>query len=289
MMDNDRIWRFLFEDLGIRGEIVHLSHSFRAILENQDYPDPVRSLLGQALAATSLLAETIKFHGALILQVQSQGPTHLLVTQATSRRTVRGLAHWHEQVPYGTLQEICGSGTLTITIEPVQGEAYQGIVSLDGITLAECLEHYFAKSEQLPTRLWLFANHSQATGLLLQQIPSGHPDLEAWNHIAQLGATVTGEELLGLDPVQLLWRLFHEENVRLFEGEALSFQCSCSRERIESVLRALGENEIRQLQQEQDLLRVNCEFCNHRYEFDAVDIGQLFAINTPREISREQH
>lgn len=280
MSDSDSLWRFLFESTGIRGNLVHLDASWRAVLDTHDYPESVRTLLGEALAGVSLLSATLKFEGSLILQVQGPGPLRTLVAQATSARTLRGLARWNQEqeVPSGgPLRERFGEGQLVLTIETAQSEPYQGVVALEGEHLAEAIERYFSDSEQLPTRLWLAANGERAAGLLLQRLPGVHTADEDWARIGHLAATLSTSELLGLPADVLLQRLFHEEALRLFEPEPLAFRCGCSRARIEDAVRLLGAEEIESIIAEQGELRVTCEFCNRDYRFDPVDARAIFA------------
>ncbi|MDD3517846.1 MAG: Hsp33 family molecular chaperone HslO [Chromatiales bacterium] len=278
MTENDTLHRFLLERTNVRGEWVHLDATWQALLERADYPPPVRRLLGEALAAVALLSATIKFDGSLILQVQGDGPLHLLVVQATGRRTLRGLARWNREVPEGVLRDAFGDGRMVITIDAGQGrERYQGIVELIGDNLAQAIDGYFSQSEQLPTRLWLAADAEQAAGLLLQAMPGGDADPDAWNRAVVLADTVQAKELLQLPAETVLHRLYHEEDVRLLEGAPMSFRCGCSRERVAEMLRSLGEDEVQQVLVQEGQVEVHCEFCNARYVFDAVDAQQLFA------------
>lgn len=275
---SDTLQRFLFENAGVRGELVHLDASWRAILERHDYPGPVRELLGEAMAASALLAATLKFKGSIILQVQGSGPVSLLVVECTAARGLRGLAHWNGEVPGADLKARFGDGRLVITVDPGEGmERYQGIVPLEGSHLGEAIENYLERSEQLRTRLWLAADGERAAGLLLQKLPGPEQDADAWQRVVMLASTVTPAELLTLDPRRLMHRLFHEEDLRVFDPESLFFRCSCSRERVANMLRALGEGEVESILAEQGNITVHCEFCNQRYLFDPVDAAQLFA------------
>lgn len=289
MSDTDALHRFLFQGTEVRGELVHLDASWRAVLARHPYPASVREPLGEALAATMLLTGTLKFDGALILQIQGEGPLRTLVAQATHGRTIRGLARWEGDVPHGGLEAVFGSGRLVLTLEPEVGERYQGIVPLVGANLAEALETYFRTSEQLGTRLWLAAGPDRAVGLLLQRLPgtAGTPD--DWTRIVTLASTLTPEELTELPTTTLLGRLFHEEDLRLFDSEPVAFRCTCSRSRIEDTLRALGQEEVDAVLQEQGGVEVSCEFCNRTYRWDLVDARQLFAAPTRHEIPAGRH
>ena len=284
MNDSDTLSRFLFEHAGIRGNLVHLDASWRAVLEAHPYPEPVAARLGEALAAASLLAATIKFEGSLILQIQGSGPIRTLVAQATHARTVRGLARWEGEVPaVESLSEQFGTGQLVLTIDQGRGRPYQGVIPLAGARLTDAIEHYFTDSEQIPTRLWLAAGPSRASGLLLQRLPEAGATEEDWNRVTLLADTLTPKELLGLSTESLLHRLFHEETVRLFEPEPLSFRCGCSRSRIADMVKLLGESDIDSLLDEHGAVEVTCEFCNRLYHFDPVDARQLFAGLTHHE------
>lgn len=280
MRIHDSLQRFVFEHAPIRGEIVHLDATWRAVLERRDYPPVLRELLGETMAAAALLASTIKFDGRLIMQIQGDGPVRLLVVECSSERAMRALAQWRGEIPSqgGPLAAILGNAKLAITIDPYKGkERYQGIVSLEGDSVAEALEGYFARSEQLDTRLWLAANTQQAAGLLLQRLPGEHSDSDAWARAVHLASTISRGELLGLPVPEIIHRLYHEEDIRLFSRMPVSFRCSCSRSRVEAVLRMLGREEVESILAEQGRVSVACEFCGNRYEFDPVDAEQLFA------------
>lgn len=277
MSSNDELRRFVFEGAGVRGAVVRLDASWQAVLERHPYPLAVQRPLGQMLAAAVLLSSTIKFEGALILQVQAEGPLRTLVAQATDQRTLRGLAHWDGDVPVGGgLAETFGAGRLVLTASAPGGERYQGVVALEGASLTAALEAYFAQSEQLPTRLWLVVDGRRAAGLLLQRLPGAHENDDTWPRAAMLADTLHQAELLRLDAEALLYRLFHEERVRLFEAEPVSFRCGCSRERIDNLLRSLGRDEVDSMLAEQGEIEITCEFCNRVYRIDPVDAAALF-------------
>jgi molecular chaperone Hsp33 len=284
MSGGDGLWRFMFDRFPVRGEVVRLDATWRAVLERQDYPPAVRALLGEALAATVLLASTIKFDGLLTLQIQGEGDLHLLVAQCSSDLAVRGLAKWKGDDPRGTLAELTGSGRMVITIERRKDrERYQGIVLADTDTLSACLEAYFTQSEQLPTRLWLAASDTGTAGLLLQQMPGARDPADTgeaedgWRRASLLAGTLSADELLGLETETLLRRLYHEEDVRLNDLRPVTFRCSCTRERVESALRLLGRGELADLLAAEGRIEVRCEFCNKAYQLDAVDVERLLA------------
>ncbi len=276
---HDSLERFVFEHAPIQGRIVHLDATWRAVLERRDYPEPVRNLLGELMAAAALLTATIKFNGRLIMQVKGDGPVNLLVVESSSERAMRAIAQWDGDVPAGTPSQLLGNGRLVMTIDPLDDkEQYQSVVELEGESIASVLEGYFARSEQLATRFWLASNERQAAGLLLQRLPDKEsPDHDVWDRATHLGATLTREELLALPAKDILHRLYHEEDIRLFERTPVSFRCSCSRDRAEGALRMLGEAEVRSILAEKGRVDVDCEFCGSHYQMDIVEIEELFA------------
>lgn len=278
----DSLHRFLFEDADVRGELVQLDESWQALLSISEYPDTVRNQLGQAVAASVLLSGTIKYDGSLIMQLQGKGPISLLVAQATNKRTFRGLARWEGEVPEGNLPETYGEGYLAITLEPEgKGERYQGVVPLEGDNMADAVSHYFTQSEQLDTHIFLAANGARAVGLLLQKLPEyrqiDQDGDDAWNRINQLGSTITDAELLGLPVEEVLHRLFHEEDIRLFDAEPVAFACTCSEEKLVATLRGLGKEELQKVLEEHGSVEADCEFCNRHYSFDIVDLEAMFS------------
>jgi molecular chaperone Hsp33 len=290
MKNRDSLQRFLFEQLPVRGEIVHLNIAWRTVLIRRDYPAPIRRLLGEAMVAATLLSGVIKFRGLLTLQLQGQGPLSLLLVQYTSEHTLRGLARWQGPVNEERLCSLCESGTLAVTIDPGQGlYQYQGLVELSGPSLAASLETYFSRSEQLSTHLQLVAHQHAAAGILLQRLPGQAMDTEDWQRLSALSATLTDTELLNLNAQSIIHRLFHKEDVRLFEAQPITFRCSCSRERTESMLRALGQEEIKEILAEQEMVTVTCEFCGMRYEFDRVDAQLLFTPSIQPGVSGTRH
>lgn len=289
MIEQDCLRRFLFTELGVRGEWVKLTDSWQAARQYQQGSEIVQQQLGQALVAVVMLSATIKFKGSMILQAQGDGQLKTLVAQATHDRKIRGLVRGNVDTPAATLMELFGSGRLVLTIEQQQTDPYQGIVPLEGENLAAALETYFSQSEQLKTRLWLFANQNQAVGLLLQELPAQQHYQADWERIEILANTVTERELMELGSEQLLHRLFHEEQVRLYDAEPVAFQCACSRPRIERTLRAMGRDELHGIFQERDTIEVGCEFCGAQYVFDQIDIETLLANEGGVHESKTKH
>lgn len=289
----DCLERFVFEDAPIHGRIVHLDATWRAALERRNYPTPVRDLLGEFMAAAALLTATLKFEGRLIMQVQGSGPVKLLVVECSSERAMRALAHWEgaEELDWLPFEHMFGDGRLVITIDPLNGkERYQGVVELEGDSIAQALEAYFERSEQLDTRLWLAADSEQAAGMILQRLPDrDSEDPDAWNRAAHLGETLTSEELLTLPAKELLHRLYHEDDIRLFQRVPVSFRCSCTRGSVERLLHMMGSTEVRSILAEKGRVEVDCEFCANHYELDSVEVEQLFALGHTTETAPTRH
>ncbi|MGJ0485890.1 MAG: Hsp33 family molecular chaperone HslO [Methylomicrobium sp.] len=276
-MEADILRRFIFEEFGVRGEWVKLSNSWQNAKHNQHGDPVVYENLGEALAAAVLLSATIKFNGSIIMQAQGDGAFRTLVAQSTHDRKIRGLVRCAGEVQGGPLESMFGQGRLVLTIRPDNADPYQGIVPLKGANLAAALQSYFIQSEQLDTRLWLFANEQVAAGLLLQELPE-HKDFKSdWERIVMLANTLTVPELLSLDCEPLLHRLFHEEKVRLFDAEPVQFECTCSKQKIEYALRSLGRQELEHILEEKGAVEVGCEFCNKQYRFDRIDVQKLLA------------
>jgi molecular chaperone Hsp33 len=301
MRQTDSLRRFVFERYPFRGQLVHLGPAWRAMMEHHDYPAEVRDSLGEAVAATTLLASTLKFKGQLSLQLRGTGPMRLMLVECSDGLAVRAVARFEGTPATLDLRRLSGDGTLTVTIEgeDLSGR-YQGVVPLAGERMSECLREYFESSEQLPTRLWLGADAEQASGLLLQRLPvtsrpasateSGTGGVseeeieDAWRRVQLVAGTVTGPELAGLADRDLLKRLFAEDDVRMFEAAPVFFRCSCSRERVAAMLRSLGRDEVDSILTERGSVEVRCEFCSRSYRFDAVDAGTVFT--TAPEVPR---
>lgn len=292
MQEKDVLHRFLFDGLAIRGEWLNLTHSWQAAKQHHQYPEAVMQQLGEAMAAATLLSATIKFEGNLILQAQGDGALKSLVAQSNNDKEIRGWARCDEQqISGGNIQSLLGAGRMVLTIEPKKGEPYQGIVPLTGERLENAVETYFAQSEQLKTRLWLFANNHQAAGLLIQELPTEQDtdSEEDWTRIEALANTITKQELLELPCEEVLHRLFNEEQVRLFAAEPVSFKCHCTVQKVENTLLSLGRDAIDEIIQEQGKIMVDCEFCSSQYQFDKVDIEQLFSNAVPAPQSTTRH
>ncbi len=277
---DDSSSRYLLEEADIRGEVVRLRQSFREIVDLHQYPPGVSRLLGECLAASVLLANTLKFEGRLILQSRSSGQLPLLMAECDSALQVRAIARGAREATATEFDQLLGGGQLAITVDPARGRRYQGIVPLGGGSLSASLQHYFEQSEQLNTWLHLACDGERAAGLLLQQLP---PELVTdpaeraaqWDQARALAQTLQPGELLELPAADLLLRLYGELPVRLFAPRPVAFRCSCSRERTLEALSALGAAEVEALLREERVITMDCEFCNQQYRFERGDLDDL--------------
>lgn len=288
MKEQDCLRRFLFEELGIRGKWVRLHKSWEETKQHQKISTDVQEQLGQALAAVVMLSATIKFEGSMIFQAQGNGSLKALVAQSTHDKKVHGLARC-DATTKGTLPEMIGDGRLVITVAPNKGNPYQGIVPLDKNTLADSVTHYFLQSEQLETRVWLFANTTHAAGLFLQKIPTKNASSEDWDRITLLANTVTQDEILTLNCEEILYRLFNEEKVNLFEPEEVTFKCGCSLQKIKVTLATIGREELEGILKTRETIDVDCEFCSQRYSFNKIDITNILSGQMMSNASNMQH
>lgn len=288
---SDQLERFIFSRHDIRGQMVTLTDSYREVLENNRLPQPVDQLLGEFLAAACLLSTTLKFEGLLALQARGEGDVPLIMAECTHQSDLRGIARIAEDAQIdgdASLPQLIGrGGTLAITIEPRDGERYQGVVPLERETLAECLEDYFTQSEQLATRFWIESSPDTVGGIMLQVLPGNNATSEeenrdGWETAQYLAETVTAEELHQLPHDQLMHRLFHEMKPAALGTANIRFRCSCSRERSARALVSLGAEEVYQLLEQQGgEISADCQFCNTHYRFDRADIENLFNAPPP--------
>jgi len=291
MSDPGVVRRFVLERHPVRGHAVRLSHAWLELREHQDYPPAVQALLGEAVAAVVLLAATLKFDGTLTLQLQGKGLVNLLVVQCTNDFRIRGMAR-HEPVGDSAgFRSLAGDGQIVVTVEARdRASSYQGIVPIIGNSLAECLEGYFIQSEQLPTRVVLAASAGVVAGMLLQRIPGegGKASVDpaaleaAWMKADHALLDLTPVAVLADDIEQRLVRMFGDDEVRVFSGHPVTHECRCSRERVASVLKSLGVDEVRSVIAEQGNVTVTCEFCQRPYKFDPIDVESLFNEGAPR-------
>lgn len=299
---NDTLNRFLFENTPVRGNLVNLTNTFQLALNKQHLPAGLKQALGELMAASALLTATLKMNGSLVLQIQSKGTLKLLVVECTSDFGIRATAKWNGEISdEQNLFDLIEHGQFVITLDPKDGgQTYQGIVPIEGDDISTILENYMLRSEQIDTKIWLASDGKSAAGMLLQKLPdtmnqvskseeSAEHDVDAWNRVGHLADTITNDELLNLDTETLLHRLFHEEDVRLFEASNTKFFCSCTRTSVANMLRMLGNEEISSILEEQGKIEVNCDFCNTHYQFDKVDAAQLMVSDVAAQGSKEIH
>ncbi|HWZ47672.1 MAG TPA: Hsp33 family molecular chaperone HslO [Herbaspirillum sp.] len=295
----DTLQKFMVENAPVRGEFVEISSTWRQVQARSDYPAPVKTLLGEMLSAAALLSANLKFNGVIVMQIHGDGPVRLLVVECDSELRLRATAKMVEGaeiVDGANLQQLVnveGNGRFAIVLDPKDKmpgqQAYQGIVPLDGDSIATVIENYMQRSEQLDTKLWLAADSAVARGLLLQKLPTAGgidapaDDLETWNRLSMLGATLQTEELLNTNIETLMQRLFWEETIRVFPPQHPQFHCSCTREKVGNMLKILGREEIDAALEELGHLAVHCDFCGESYDFDKIDCAQLFVSDAPAE------
>lgn len=276
---SDICQRFLFEKKDSRGEVVQLTSSYQAIMAQHQYPRVIRQLLGEALVAVVLLADTIKFDGQITLQYQSNGPVKTLVAKCTHDGFIRGFAQWDHDVLPIDVPSALGDGQLVVTIEyDKKVQPYQSIIPVQKQTVAQALETYFMQSEQLPTRLYIDVSAESAAGLLIQAMPASLQDTDqsAWAELVMLADTITGEELRQLDVQTIVYRLFNEHDVRLFDPRSIAFRCVCSEARMQAAIRTLGKADALAMLTTQKEIVVTCEFCNSAYAFDQAAVDAVF-------------
>lgn len=281
-MSSDYLQRFSFDSTDVRGEITHLHDSYQEIIRRHQYPALIATHLGELMAATAILSATLKFPGRLTLQVRLEGNIRVLQAETNEKGQLRAIARYDESAGHHDLN--FDNGQLVITLEPEQGQRYQGITAINGGNIAAALEEYFMQSEQLPSVFWLTSDGNSAAGLMIQKIPAGAEqatDPDAWDRIHHLSATVKDEELLNLPPDEILHRLYHEENTRVFPISELSFNCTCSKPRIAKALTQLGYDELNNMLEEMNKISINCEFCQQHYSFNRTEIEALFPERHP--------
>ena len=301
----DRLRRFLLRGAPVRGEIVTLEDSWREVVGRHELPPAVRDRLGELSAAAALLTATLKFDGALILQIHGDGPVRLFVVECQADGRFRATVKLQEgaSIPadasLADLVNVHGKGRFVVTLDPrvdsPNRQPYQGIVPFEGDTVAEVLERYMERSEQLPTRLWLAADGNRATGLLLQRLPdeggnaAPPADADGWNRLQKLAETIARDELLGLAQETLLNRLFWQESLHAFDERECRFACSCSREKVSGMLKMLGRDEVQSILAERGSVEVHCDYCNEGYTFDPVDCAGLFVTDPLAPGSESRH
>ncbi len=303
---SDSLQRFMLEGAPVRGEIVSLDHAWLEVVDRHALPPSVRDRLGELSAAALLLAASLKFDGALVLQIHGDGPVALFVVECDAQGSFRATVKLREgsAIPSDAglrdLVDRAGGGRFVVTLDPRTSspnrQPYQGIVPFEGESVSEVLEQYMARSEQVPTRLWLAADGRRSVGLLLQRLPEeggtapgSARDDDGWNRMQKLADTISTQELLGLPSAKVLERLFWQEPLRAFDRRDCRFACTCSREKVAAMLRTLGRDEIDGILSEFGKVDVHCEFCNLAYAFDSVDCAGLFVPGLSPETPDRPH
>jgi molecular chaperone Hsp33 len=306
MAASDTLQKFIFDNAAVKGEFVEISDTWREVQQRHDYPPAVKTVLGEMLAAAALLSANLKFNGAIVMQIHGDGPVRLLVVECDAELRLRATAKVDPEAAVAddagltALLNAHGKGRFVITLDPLDKvpgqQPYQGIVPLDGDSMAAVIENYMLRSEQLDTRLWLAADAKVARGLLLQKLPrhsgkddqtvqaSAEEDLETWNRAVMLASTLKQDELLSTDIATLMNRLFWEETIRVFAPAHPQFHCSCTREKVGNMLKMLGRGEVDAALADLGQLGIDCDFCGKHYDFDKVDCAQLFASDAPVEV-----
>jgi len=289
-MTNQRT-RFIFDEQPIRGIHVQLTDVWQHIAQQKPYPQAIRRALGELLAAGALLSGNLKTDGTLIVQVQGQGRLKMLVVEATSDQTVRATARWDETAEINddeSLTDLLGSNSVfVLTLQPKDAEPWQGVVPLEGGSIAQMLINYTKRSEQLDTQIVLASSDDACGGLLVQRLPETEPDAASWEHVGTLVQTLTPEELSELDAQHVLYRLFHETPPRVFDPESIEFACTCSRGKVSDMLLMLGGEEVGGVVAEQGSIQIDCDFCHAKYVFDETDVNALFGADVVNAVLDE--
>jgi molecular chaperone Hsp33 len=283
----DQLHRYIFNKANVRGEMVRLEASYQAILDSYHYPEVIQTLLGELMAATSMLTATLKFEGDIAIQIQGEGALSYAVINGTHKQELRGVARWDEtleELPT-EFSELVKKGVLVITITPEQGERYQGMVALDRPTLAECIEGYFEQSEQLATKVILRTqmenNKGKACGMFLQVLPTSSQTTNKadtdFDHLSTLTDTIKDEELFELPAEEILHRLYHQDDLELYPANKVVFKCNCSKERSATALSGLSKEELLDIVAKDGDIKMNCQYCHTEYSFDAIDIESIHA------------
>ena len=283
--------RFIFDDMPVRGLHVRLENVWKHIVGQKHYPAAIRRALGELLAAGALLSGNLKTDGTLIVQVQGQGRLKMLVVEATSDQTVRATARWDETAEINddeSLTDLLGSNSVfVLTLQPKDAEPWQGVVPLEGGSIAQMLINYTKRSEQLDTQIVLASSDDACGGLLVQRLPETEPDAASWEHVGTLVQTLTPAELTGLDAQHVLYRLFHETPPRVFDPESIEFACTCSRGKVSDMLLMLGGEEVGGVVAEQGSIQIDCDFCHAKYVFDETDVNALFGADVVNAVLDE--
>ncbi len=280
MPENGYVQCFLFENAPVRGCVARMDAVWQAISKKRNDPPVIESLLGELLAACALLSAHLKFRGSLSLQLMGEGPVSLLMAEYHGDGLLRATARYREALPeQADWPQLVGEqARFAVHIEQEQGGHWQGVVPVSNQGIAASLQDYFQQSEQLDTRLVLVADPQHCAGFLLQRMPMEQDESQDynWRELFLLADTLQGEELLRWNDVELLQKLFAENDIRLFDAQPRRHGCRCERDGVARMIRGLGRAEANRVLEEQGEIRVCCEFCGASHHFDAVDVEALF-------------
>lgn len=291
MQNSDLLQPFLFNETPIKGNIAQLNSTYTMALAHQTLPIVIKKALGELMAASALLTATLKMVGAMVIQIQTTGQLKLLVVECSSNLEMRATAKWDGEIADNTdFLSLINSGQCVITLDPKGQRPYQGIVPIEGENIATMLENYMLRSQQIDTKLWLSCDGERVGGLMLQKLPEDQlVDADAWNRVVTLADTITDDELINNSAERIITDLFHEEDVRVFDNRSLRFYCKCTRSGVASMLQMLGKDEVESIIAEQNQVKINCDYCNKEYIFDAVDAASLFTDNEVVKASKAIH
>lgn len=267
----DQLQRYTFAGQDVRGELVQLTSSYQNLIRGHQYPPAVQQALGEMMAAVSLLTATLKFEGKIAVQLQGDGPLNFIAVNGNHQQQLRGIARVRGEIKDTDIRQLIGQGQLVITLDPDNGERYQGVTRADADSIAQMLENYFIQSEQLATKIWLHADGEHAAGMLLQRLPAAGDDLAGFEHLATLTDTITEQELYSLPAEQLLHRLYHEEEVHLYPAQPVSFVCGCSREKTLEALATVPVEQVQDILEKDGEVVMTCDYCLTEYRYSAED------------------
>jgi molecular chaperone Hsp33 len=275
----NEVQSFVFEEHGIRGALVRLNETWQQIVALHQYPLEVQRLLSDGVAATVLLANGLKDHPKVSIQLQGEGALRLLLIQCSSDLKVRGMAHWR---PYERGDALLGEGRLAVNLDTgTPNGLFQGIVPLVSVHLDTCLEAYFAQSEQLATSIVLAGSATGAAGLIVQALPSREDDSATFEQVASIAKRVSTQELANETASDLLPRLFREHTIRLFHPRPVLHDCRCTPEHLAGIARMLGKDELQSLLDDRGQVEMTCEFCNRAFRYDANDVAAILRGEAP--------
>ncbi|GKT12681.1 MAG: molecular chaperone Hsp33 [Thiomicrorhabdus sp.] len=286
-MFENTIQRFLFKELDIRGQVIQLNEAWQTMVKDRHYPPAIRKLLGELTAFSVIMANGMKHTGKITLQIQGSGPITMLVVEVTHDLKIRGVAKTNQTIEdQSTLDQLLGDGKIMVTLENSQtNHHFQSYVDRTGETLTESCENFLSRSEQLPSKLWLAATETALGGVLIQKMPdTDSRDEDGWDRIHNLSTTLKDEELTELDSETLLHRLFHEELVELFEAREINYECPQDKDRVDNMLKSIGEEEVRKVLDEQGEIVIHNEICNYHIRYGKEEVDTLF-----NEVEAEQH